>query len=161
MEAQLYSTRASATRLPGKHWAVPYNSSLLPRSRARARCGVGAFAPLECFEGGVNQTQWSSTTRAVLLRCRHRRVQEGETGDDKGDDKFQTFHGQATSVRETSSFEDPESKSVAWKGVPVRCPQTLKCLSCLRRRYPAQQGRGGLRRGNFMTLFSFSGQLIE
>ena len=45
MEAQLYSLRASATRLTGKHWAAPYASSLLPRSRARARCGVGAFAP--------------------------------------------------------------------------------------------------------------------
>jgi hypothetical protein len=45
MEAQLYSLRASATRLTGKHWAAPYASSLLPRSRARAGCGVGAFAP--------------------------------------------------------------------------------------------------------------------
>ena len=45
MEAQLYSLRASATRLTGKHWAAPYASSLLPRSRARARCGVGVFAP--------------------------------------------------------------------------------------------------------------------
>ena len=45
MEAQLYSLRASATRLTGKHWAAPYASSLLSRSRARARCGVGAFAP--------------------------------------------------------------------------------------------------------------------
>ena len=45
MEAQLYSLRASATRLTGKHWAAPYASSILPRSRARARCGVGAFAP--------------------------------------------------------------------------------------------------------------------
>jgi len=45
VEAQLYSLRASATRLTGKHWAAPYASSLLPRSRARARCGVGAFAP--------------------------------------------------------------------------------------------------------------------
>jgi hypothetical protein len=45
MEAQLYSLRASATRLTGKHWAAPYASSLLPRSRARARCGIGAFAP--------------------------------------------------------------------------------------------------------------------
>ena len=45
MEAQLYSLRASATRLTGKHWAAPYASSLLPRSRARARCGVGAFCP--------------------------------------------------------------------------------------------------------------------
>ena len=40
-----YSLRASATRITGKHWAAPYASSLLPRSRARARCGVGAFAP--------------------------------------------------------------------------------------------------------------------
>jgi hypothetical protein len=45
MEAQLYSLRASATRLTGKYWATPYASSLLPRSRARARCGIGAFAP--------------------------------------------------------------------------------------------------------------------
>jgi len=37
MEAQLYSLRASATRLTGKHWAAPYASSLHPRSRARAR----------------------------------------------------------------------------------------------------------------------------
>ena len=44
MEAQLYSLRASATRLTGKHWAALYASSLLPRSRARARCGFGAFA---------------------------------------------------------------------------------------------------------------------
>ena len=36
MEAQLYSFQASATRLTGKHWAAPYASSLLPRSRARA-----------------------------------------------------------------------------------------------------------------------------
>jgi len=40
MEAQLYSLRASATRFIGKHFAAPYASSLLPRSRARARCGV-------------------------------------------------------------------------------------------------------------------------
>jgi hypothetical protein len=45
MGAQLCSLRASATRLTGKHWAALYASSLLPRSRARARCGVGAFAP--------------------------------------------------------------------------------------------------------------------
>jgi len=45
MEVQLYSLQASATRLTGKHWAAPYASSLLPRSWARARCGVGAFAP--------------------------------------------------------------------------------------------------------------------
>ena len=45
MEAQLYSLRASATQLTGKYWAAPYASSLLPRSRARARCGVGALAP--------------------------------------------------------------------------------------------------------------------
>ena len=45
LEAQLYSLRASATRLTRKHRAAPYASSLLPRSRARARCGVGAFAP--------------------------------------------------------------------------------------------------------------------
>jgi hypothetical protein len=45
MQAQLYSLRASATRLTGKHWAAPYASSLLPRSQARARCGVGGFAP--------------------------------------------------------------------------------------------------------------------
>jgi hypothetical protein len=38
MEAQLCSLRASATRLTGKHWAASYASSLLPRSRARARC---------------------------------------------------------------------------------------------------------------------------
>ena len=43
MEAQLYSLQASATRLTGNHWAAPYASSLLPRSRAWARCGVGAF----------------------------------------------------------------------------------------------------------------------
>jgi hypothetical protein len=43
--AQLYSLRASATRLIGKHWASPYASSLLPSSQTRARCGVGAFAP--------------------------------------------------------------------------------------------------------------------
>jgi hypothetical protein len=36
MEAKLYSLRASATRLTGKHWAALYASSLLPRSRARA-----------------------------------------------------------------------------------------------------------------------------
>ena len=69
MEAQLYSTRASATRLPGKHWAVPYNSSLLPRSRARARCGVGAFAPLECFEGGEGETVFPLV---VIKRMFHR-----------------------------------------------------------------------------------------
>jgi hypothetical protein len=45
MEAQLYSLRASAARLTGKHWAAPYASSLLARSRARARCGVGALTP--------------------------------------------------------------------------------------------------------------------
>jgi len=45
MEAQLYCLRASATRLTGKHWAAPYASSLLARSRSRVRCGVGAFAP--------------------------------------------------------------------------------------------------------------------
>jgi len=44
MAAQLYSLRASATRLTGKHWAAPYASSLLARSRARARCGVEAPA---------------------------------------------------------------------------------------------------------------------
>jgi hypothetical protein len=42
---QLYSLRASATRLTGKHWAAPYASSLLARSRARAWCGVGDLAP--------------------------------------------------------------------------------------------------------------------
>ena len=36
---------AAATRLTGKYWAAPYASSLLPRFRARARRGVGAFAP--------------------------------------------------------------------------------------------------------------------
>jgi hypothetical protein len=46
MAAQLYSLRASATRLTGKHWAAPYASSLLARSRARARCGAGALAPV-------------------------------------------------------------------------------------------------------------------
>jgi hypothetical protein len=45
MAAQLYSLRASATRLTGKHLAAPCASSLLARSRARARCGVGALAP--------------------------------------------------------------------------------------------------------------------
>jgi hypothetical protein len=45
MAAQLYSLRASATRLTGKHWAAPYASSLLARSRARARCGAEAPAP--------------------------------------------------------------------------------------------------------------------
>ena len=45
MEAQLYSLRASATRLIGKQWTEPYASSLLPRSRAQAPRGVGAFAP--------------------------------------------------------------------------------------------------------------------
>jgi len=45
MEAQLYCLRAAATRLTGKYWAAPYASSLLARSRARARCGVRAFAP--------------------------------------------------------------------------------------------------------------------
>ena len=44
MAAQLYSLRASATRLTGKHWAAPYASSLLARSRARARCGAEAPA---------------------------------------------------------------------------------------------------------------------
>jgi hypothetical protein len=29
MAVQLYSLRASATRLTGKHWAAPYASSLL------------------------------------------------------------------------------------------------------------------------------------
>ena len=29
MEAQLYSLRAAATRLTGKHWAAPYASSVL------------------------------------------------------------------------------------------------------------------------------------
>ena len=37
--------RASATRLTGKYRAAPHASSLLPRSRARARCGLEAFAP--------------------------------------------------------------------------------------------------------------------
>jgi hypothetical protein len=46
IEAQLYSLRASATRLTGKHWAAPYASSLLPRSRARARCGSGLLLRL-------------------------------------------------------------------------------------------------------------------
>ena len=46
MEAQLYSLRASATRLTGKYWAAPYASSLLPRSRARARCGIGLLPQL-------------------------------------------------------------------------------------------------------------------
>jgi hypothetical protein len=45
MEAQLYSLQASATRLTGKHWAALHASSLLARSRARSRCGVGALAP--------------------------------------------------------------------------------------------------------------------
>jgi len=36
MGAQLYSLRASATRLTGEHWVAPYASSLLPRSRVRA-----------------------------------------------------------------------------------------------------------------------------
>jgi hypothetical protein len=45
MEAQLYCLRAAATRLTGKHWAAPFASSLLARSRARARCGAGVFAP--------------------------------------------------------------------------------------------------------------------
>ena len=45
MEAQLYCLRAAATRLTGKYWAAPYASSLLARSRARARCGAGVFAP--------------------------------------------------------------------------------------------------------------------
>ena len=44
-DAQLYSLRTSATRLTGKHWAAPCVSSLLPRSRARVRCGVGVFPP--------------------------------------------------------------------------------------------------------------------
>jgi hypothetical protein len=42
---QLYSLQASATQLTGTYWAAPYASSLLPRSRARARCGLRAFAP--------------------------------------------------------------------------------------------------------------------
>ena len=42
---ELYCLRAAATRLTGKYWAAPYASSLLARSRARALCGVGAFAP--------------------------------------------------------------------------------------------------------------------
>ena len=42
---QLYSLRTSATRLTGKYWAAPFASSLIPRSRALARCGLGAFAP--------------------------------------------------------------------------------------------------------------------
>ena len=46
MAAQLYSLRASATLLTGKHWAELYASSLLARSRARARCGAGALAPV-------------------------------------------------------------------------------------------------------------------
>jgi len=44
IEAQLYSLRASATRLTGKHWAAPYASSLLPRSRAGPVRGRG-FCP--------------------------------------------------------------------------------------------------------------------
>jgi hypothetical protein len=44
MAALLYSLRASATRLTGKHWAAPYASSLLDRSRARALCGAEAPA---------------------------------------------------------------------------------------------------------------------
>ena len=57
-----------------------------------------------------------------MPRCRHRRVQEGETGDDKGDDKFQTFHGQATSVRETISRHPPPPKSKVreFQGVSVK-----------------------------------------
>jgi hypothetical protein len=51
MEAQLYSLRASATRLTGKYWAAPYASSLLPRSRARAGCGIGGFCPGSCGPG--------------------------------------------------------------------------------------------------------------
>ena len=45
MEAQLYSLRAAATRLTWKYCAAPYASSLPSRSRARARYGVGDFAP--------------------------------------------------------------------------------------------------------------------
>jgi hypothetical protein len=45
MEAHLYSLRAAAARLTGKHWAAPYASSLLTGSRARAQRGVGAVAP--------------------------------------------------------------------------------------------------------------------
>jgi hypothetical protein len=36
--------RRSCTALTGKHWAAP--SSLLARTRARARCGAGALAPV-------------------------------------------------------------------------------------------------------------------
>jgi len=71
MEAQLYSLRASATRLTGKHWAAPYASSLLPRSRARARCGVGVFAPAPIAHVLASR-QWcgpgTSCHAAFLLR---------------------------------------------------------------------------------------------
>ena len=36
--------RLRMTALTGKHWAAPYASSLLARSRARARCGAEAPA---------------------------------------------------------------------------------------------------------------------
>jgi hypothetical protein len=42
---RMYSLWAAATRLIGKYLAASYASSLLVRSRARARRGVGAFVP--------------------------------------------------------------------------------------------------------------------
>jgi hypothetical protein len=42
MELTLISLRASGTRLTGKHWVAPYNSSQLAASQARARKGFHA-----------------------------------------------------------------------------------------------------------------------
>ena len=57
MEAQLYSLRASATRLTGKCWAAPYASSLHPfcpgsrRPRACSAASAVVSRPLlaHCF----------------------------------------------------------------------------------------------------------------
>ena len=46
MEAQLYSLRAAATRLTGKHWAAPYASSLLPRFAHGPGVGLGLLPRL-------------------------------------------------------------------------------------------------------------------
>jgi hypothetical protein len=72
MEAQLYSLRVSATRITGKHWAAPYASSPLPRSRARARYGVGAFVsrPISGVGLGLLLCGFlAAVSRALLSHC--------------------------------------------------------------------------------------------
>jgi hypothetical protein len=66
MEAQLYSLRAAAARLTGKHWAAPCAFSLLTRSRARARCRVGALAPAPAAH--VLASRWWCGPGTFLLR---------------------------------------------------------------------------------------------